>query len=52
MLCTAVAEPSAECRPVVNCADDRSNFDDYSSLGPMKHDFELSNNEQAMFTGF
>lgn len=33
-------------------ADDRSNFDDYSSLGPLKHDVELSMNEQAMFVGF
>jgi hypothetical protein len=40
------------CRPVVKAADDRSNFDDYSSLGPLKHDFELSMNEQAMFVGF
>ena len=39
-------------RPVVKTADDRSNFDDYGSLGPMKHDFELSMNEQAMFAGF
>ena len=33
-------------------ADDRSNFDDYGALGPMKHEFELSMNEQAMFAGF
>ena len=41
-----------ECRPVIKRADDCSNFDDYSSLGPMKHDFELSSNEQATFSGF
>ena len=39
-------------RPVVKSADDCSNFDDYSTLGPLKHDFELSMNEQAMFAGF
>ena len=41
-----------ERRPVIKRADDCSNFDDYSSLGPMKHDFELSSNEQALFSGF
>ena len=40
------------CRPVVKAADDRSNFDDYGNLGPMRHEFELSMNEQAMFAGF
>jgi hypothetical protein len=37
---------------VISAPDDRSNFDDYSSLGPMKHQFELSANEQAMFAAF
>ena len=51
-ICTGLLKTSAACRPVVKRADDCSNFDDYSSLAPMKHDFELSNNEQAMFAGF
>ena len=33
-------------------ADDSSNFDDYSTLPPMQHDFELSQNEQLLFQGF
>lgn len=32
--------------------DDNSNFDDYSALPPLKHEFELSANEQLMFVGF
>lgn len=51
-ICTGLLTASAACRPVVKRADDCSNFDDYSTLAPMKHDFELSNNEQAMFAGF
>ncbi len=38
--------------PQVKIVVSRSNFDDYSSLGPLKHEFELSMNEQAMFVGF
>ncbi|CAL8467133.1 g6669 [Coccomyxa elongata] len=48
----AKREETPPIRPVVKAADDRSNFDDYSSLGALKHDFELSMNEQAMFVGF
>ena len=51
-ICTGLLKASAACRPVVKRADDCSNFDDYSTLAPMKHDIELSNNEQAMFAGF
>ena len=37
-------------RPVVKGADDTSNFEEYD-LGPMKHLFKLSEDEQAMFEG-
>ena len=40
------------CRPTVKGADDHSNFDDYSTLPPLKHEFELSQSEQLMFSGF
>ena len=33
-------------------ADDASNFDDYSDLGPMQYAFQLSTAEQALFVGF
>ncbi len=39
-------------RPVVKGSDDHSNFDDYSALPPLTHDFQLSQNEQLIFTGF
>ncbi|PRW56166.1 cAMP-dependent kinase catalytic subunit beta isoform X6 [Chlorella sorokiniana] len=39
-------------RPSVRSADDASNFDDYSDLGPMQHAFQLSATEQALFVGF
>ena len=39
------------CRPVVNGMADHSNFDDYSALAPLVHEFELSENEQLMFAG-
>lgn len=39
-------------RPSVRGADDASNFDDYSELGPMQHAFQLSETEQALFVGF
>lgn len=31
--------------------DDTSNFDDYQDLAPMKHLFQLSAAEQALFEG-
>lgn len=37
-------------RPVVKAVDDTSNFEEYN-LGPMKHLFQLSEAEQAMFEG-
>ena len=40
------------CRPVVKAADDASNFDDYSSLKPMKEIRELSAAEQLQFADF
>ena len=42
---------SHACRPVVKGLADHSNFDDYSALAPIVHDFELSENEQLMFVG-
>ena len=39
-------------RPEVSSADDASNFEDYSELGPMRHEFKLSSAEQALFVGF
>lgn len=37
-------------RPLVKGPDDTSNFEDYD-LAPMKHLFQLSAAEQAMFEG-
>ena len=39
------------CRPVVRGVADHSNFDDYSSLAPLTHEFQLSANEQFLFAG-
>lgn len=44
--------PACARRPVVRGADDTSNFEDYSELGDMEHEFNLSQAEQAHFTGF
>eukprot|EP01024_Parvocaulis_polyphysoides_P025803 TRINITY_DN2345_c1_g1_i1.p1 TRINITY_DN2345_c1_g1~~TRINITY_DN2345_c1_g1_i1.p1 ORF type:complete len:343 (-),score=41.49 TRINITY_DN2345_c1_g1_i1:302-1330(-) len=39
-------------RPKVKSADDTSNFDDYSSLGPLKPGPELKPSQQALFKEF
>ena len=40
------------CRVVVKGEADTSNFEDYSELEPIAHEFKLSQAEQALFTGF
>ncbi|KAK9823340.1 hypothetical protein WJX72_002039 [[Myrmecia] bisecta] len=42
----------APIKPVMKSLEDTSNFDDYSILPPMQHEFALSKNEQAMFSEF
>jgi hypothetical protein len=39
-------------RPVVRGLDDSSNFEDYSDLPPLQHEYALSAAEQALFAGF
>ncbi|KAL3154500.1 hypothetical protein ABBQ32_013962 [Trebouxia sp. C0010 RCD-2024] len=43
---------SAPIKPVVKAADDASNFDDYTSLPPMRHDKMLSAVEKQLFADF
>lgn len=38
--------------PVVHGADDASNFDDYSDLEPLQHDFKLTRAQQGEFVDF
>lgn len=38
--------------PAVKGEDDTSNFDDYSDLGEMEHEFALSKSDQALFADF
>jgi protein kinase A len=38
--------------PKLRSEGDSSNFDDYSKLGPFKHEFKLSADQQAQFSGF
>ena len=39
-------------RPVVTGVDDASNFDDYTSLPPMRHEKTLSAAEKQLFVDF
>ena len=39
-------------KPVVKSDDDTSNFDDYSDVGPMEHEFELTKEDQELFADF
>eukprot|EP00898_Chlorokybus_atmophyticus_P005851 jgi/Chlat1/6267/Chrsp44S09051 len=39
-------------KPTVKAADDTSNFDDYSELGPMSHEYELTSAAQELFSDF
>lgn len=39
-------------RPVVKGVDDASNFDDYTSLPPMRHEKTLSAAEKQLFADF
>ena len=32
--------------------DDTSNFDDYSDIGPMEHEFRLTDEDQMAFSDF
>jgi len=38
--------------PKVGGADDTSNFDDYSDLGEMEHEFQLTKSDQKLFADF
>lgn len=45
-------ESTPPIKPVVKSDDDTSNFDDYSDAGPMEHEFELTEDDQALFADF
>ena len=38
--------------PAMASPDDASNFDDYSSMAPMRHPFALTREQQAQFACF
>ena len=43
---------SAPIKPIVKGEDDTSNFDDYSDVGPIEHEFVLTADNQQLFEDF
>mmetsp|Transcript_15218 Transcript_15218/g.49953 ORF Transcript_15218/g.49953 Transcript_15218/m.49953 type:complete len:373 (+) Transcript_15218:124-1242(+) len=45
-------ELPAPIKPIVKGEDDVSNFDDYSDVGPLEHEFVLNESDQELFNSF
>mmetsp|Transcript_38659 Transcript_38659/g.46807 ORF Transcript_38659/g.46807 Transcript_38659/m.46807 type:complete len:360 (+) Transcript_38659:276-1355(+) len=48
----ALKKVSPPIKPIVGAQDDTSNFDDYSDIGPLEHEFELTPADQDLFADF